>query len=105
MTKNNKRTIENPGKNVKAKSDLNRSILYQSWGMFIEMLRYKCEWYGKKLLKVNPKFTSQICSKCGHKDKKSRKSQSKFKCTSCGFKINADKNAAKNILARGLALA
>jgi putative transposase len=105
MTKNCKGTLENPGKNVKAKSGLNRSILSQSWGSFTEMLRYKCEWYGKKLIKVNPAYTSQICSFCGFKSKYSRRSQSKFKCIKCKRVRHADRNAAINILNRGLALA
>ena len=104
MTKSAKGTLEKPGKNVKAKSGLNRSILKEGWYMFLRMLEYKSDWYGKEFIKVDPKFTSQICSKCGFKSKKNRKSQSKFECINCGFKINADHNAAINILARGLAL-
>ena len=104
MTKSAKGTLEKPGKSVKAKSGLNRSILKEGWYMFLRMLEYKYDWYGKEFIKVDPKFTSQICSKCGFKSKKNRKSQSKFECINCGFKINADHNAAINILARGLAL-
>jgi IS605 OrfB family transposase len=100
MTKSSKGTIEKPGKMVPQKSGLNRNLLSNGLGMFFSMLEYKCDWYGKIFKKVDPKFTSQICSSCGKKDKKSRKSQSRFKCTSCGFLINADHNAALNILAR-----
>ena len=57
-----------------------------------------------ELRTVPAQFTSQRCSRCGEVDKASRKSQSKFECTSCGFKTNADYNAAKNILAAGLAV-
>jgi len=105
MTKSAKGTLKKPGKNVKQKSGLNRSILKEGWSIFLNMLEYKCDWYDKEFIRVNPKFTSQICSECGFKSKKNRKSQSKFECNKCGFKINADHNAAKNILARGLALA
>ena len=105
MTKNSKGTLEKPGKNVKQKSGLNRSILKEGWSIFLNMLNYKSDWYGKEFIKVDPKFTSQICSKCGFKSKKNRKSQSKFECNKCGFTLNADHNAARNILARGLALA
>ena len=73
---------------------------------FTIQLLYETTYYTQPLiLGVDPKFTSQICSKCGFKSKKNRKSQSKFECNKCGFKINADHNAACNILARGLALA
>ena len=100
MTKSAKGTEEKPGKNVAQKKGLNRSITQQSWGMFFEMLEYKLIRNGGSLVKVDPKFTSQICNCCGHKDKKNRRSQSKFVCVSCGFKANADVNAANNILDR-----
>jgi|AntAceMinimDraft_18_1070375.scaffolds.fasta_scaffold01065_11 putative transposase len=99
LTKNNKGTIKKPGKNVKQKSGLNRNLLSNSLGTLVSLLEYKCKWYGKESVKVNPKFTSQICSSCGFKSKTNRKSQSEFECNSCGFKLNADHNAALNILA------
>lgn len=99
MSKSAKGTTDAHGKNVAAKSGLNRSILDCGWGNFGTMLEYKTE-----VFKVNPKHTSQICSCCGHKDAQSRVSQSEFKCTSCSYTSNADVNAAKNILSRGTAL-
>jgi len=99
MSKSAKGTIENPGKNVKAKAGLNRSILQNAWGMFFTLLEYKTN---HNLIKVNPKQTSQTCSRCGYVDKENRVSQSRFVCKSCGFTINADVNAAKNILVRGI---
>ncbi|MCY4560904.1 MAG: zinc ribbon domain-containing protein, partial [Flavobacteriaceae bacterium] len=54
---------------------------------------------GQKMwvIKIPPHYTSQKCSRCGTIDKKNRLSQSKFKCLSCGFSMNADINAANNI--------
>jgi len=104
MTRSAKGTLKKPGKNVKQKSGLNRSILSQGWYSFISMLNYKCDWYGKTLVKVNPKHTSQICSKCGYKRKSNRKTQSEFVCGKCNMELNADENAARNILNRGLKL-
>ena len=101
MSKSAKGTIENPGKNVKAKSGLNRAILDQGWGEFRRQLTYKAAWLGGKVISVSAKYTSQTCSNCGHVDKANRKSQEKFACTSCGFEKNADLNAAANILASG----
>jgi len=98
MTKSSKGTLLKPGKRVPQKSGLNRNLLSNSLSLLFQMLKYKCDWYGKEFKKVNPKFTSQTCSKCGTKNKKSRESQSRFRCKSCGFKINADHNAAINIL-------
>ena len=102
MTKSAKGTAEQPGKNVKAKAGLNREILNQGWGQFKTFLEYKAKWYGSEVVYVDPKHTSQVCSQCGHKDSESRKRQDKFVCTNCGYSENADINAAKNILTRGL---
>jgi len=102
MTRSAKGTIDKPGKMVKQKSGLNRSILKQGWSILLEMLEYKCDWYGKTFIKIDPKFTSQTCSSCGHVSKSNRRSQKSFKCISCGFQRNADRNAAKNILNKGL---
>ena len=102
MTKSAKGTKETPGKQVKQKTGLNRSITQQSWGMFFELLEYKLHERGGQLIKVDPKHTSQTCNKCGHVDKNNRKSQSKFECISCGHSDNADVNGAKNILDRGI---
>nr|MCR4623233.1 transposase [Alphaproteobacteria bacterium] len=92
------------GKNVQAKSGLNKSILDQGWYEFRRQLEYKLRWRGGELRTVPAQFTSQRCSCCGEEDKASRKTQSRYKCTSCGYEANADHNAAKNILAAGLAV-
>lgn len=103
MSKSAKGTIEKPGKNVKAKSGLNRVILQQGWSEFTTMLEYKLERRGGILIKVDPKYTSQKCSFCGHTSKNNRKSQSRFICGECGFTKNADINAAINIVAINIA--
>ena len=97
MTKSARGTLQNPGKNVKAKSGLNRVILDQGWGEFRRQLSYKSVWYGSKLLVVSEKYTSQTCSSCCHRDAANRQSQSVFQCIACGYQDNADTNAAKNI--------
>ena len=51
---------------------------------------------------VDPRHTSQTCNKCLHVARENRESQAIFKCVSCGHFDNADVNAAKNILVRGL---
>ena len=104
MSKSAKGNVENPGKNVAAKSGLNKSILDQGWGEFKRQLKYKLKWLGGELVLVDPKFTSQMCNACGYKDKENRKTQAKFECQSCGHKDNADNNAALNILAAGHAV-
>ena len=101
MSKSASRTPENQGKNVKAKSGLNKSILDQGWSMLVGMLEYKQQWRGGLLVKVDPKYTSQTCSSCGHVAKENRLTQAKFECIECDFSENADINASRNILAVG----
>ncbi|MFP4168693.1 MAG: RNA-guided endonuclease InsQ/TnpB family protein [Desulfonatronovibrionaceae bacterium] len=96
-----KGTQEEPGKNVRAKSGLNKSILDQGWGEFMRQLDYKLNWRGGKLVKVPPHHTSQTCSGCGHVSKMNRKSQGRFVCERCGLVINADHNAAINLRTLG----
>lgn len=101
MTKSAKGTLENPGRNVKAKSGLNRSILKQGWGEIVSMLDYKLKERCGLLVKVPAEYTSQTCSHCGCVDKENRKSQEKFVCQHCGYVANADVNAAVNIRSLG----
>ena len=101
MSTSAKGTIEEPGQNVKAKSGLNRSILNSSFGMLKTMMSYKADWYGRTLVEIDPKYTSQTCNCCGAVDKKNRKLEL-FLCITCGHKDHADVNAAKNILEKGI---
>lgn len=102
MMKSARGTIEDPGKNVKAKSGLNRSIADEAWNLFEQLLAYKMSWRGGRVAYVDPRYTSQQCSMCKHTSKNNRKSQSNFTCMRCGYKANADLNASKNILNRYL---
>jgi putative transposase len=103
MTRSASGSLNNPGRNVRAKSGLNKAILDQGWGMFRTMLEYKLAWAGGELRLVSPHHTSQRCSACGHTAKESRISQECFVCVACGLRIHADHNASLNILAAGLA--
>ena len=58
------------------------------------------EKYGITTIEVNAAYTSQECSNCGFVSKENRKSQSRFACKCCNYKINADVNAARNIVKR-----
>lgn len=104
MSRSASGTLDHPGKNVKAKSGLNKSILDQAWGEFKRQISYKLAWKGGIYLEVPAQYTSQKCSACGEKDKASRQNQERYVCTSCGYAANADINAAKNILAAGHAV-
>ena len=96
-------TKESPGKNVRQKSGLNRSILDQGWYGFFQMLSYKLEQRGGKLIKVDPRNTSRTCPRCGLASAENRKSQATFACIGCGYRSNADEVGAINILRAGRA--
>ena len=91
----------NPKLRFKAKSSLNRGILDQRWGIFSSMLDYKLEESGGQLVKVCPRYTSQICPCCNYQEEENRKSQFRFVCENWGHAANADDVGAINILARG----
>ena len=104
MSRSASGTFELPGKNVRARSGLNKSILDQGWFGFRRQLEYKLKWMGGKLVVIPPQYTSQACSHCGCADRANRPAQAKFECVACGFECNADHNAALNILAAGQAV-
>jgi transposase len=96
MTRSARGTQDNPGRNVRQKAGLNREILRSGWGLLVRRLEEKAP---GRVEKIKPHYTSQRCSACGQVDRKSRESQANFQCTVCGFTLNADVNAAKNIAA------
>ena len=83
------------------KSNLARSISDVGWSQFYDILSLKAESAARKVIRVNPMYTSQTCHQCGHRCKESRLSQSRFRCVNCGHEDNADLNAARNILRAG----
>ena len=100
MTRSAKGTIEIPGKNVAAKSGLNRSILDAGLAQLIQILTDKAESAGRLVLTVDPRNTSQTCSSCGTLVKKNLK-QRRHRC-GCGLDLHRDHNAALNVLHRGV---
>ena len=103
MTSTARGTSTNPGRNVRAKSGLNRSILQQGWAEILTMLAYKARKAGIRFISVCPARSSQTCSNCGIVDHKSRRTQEHFACIACGHEENADINASRVIAQRGLA--
>lgn len=65
-------------------------------------LSYKARRAGVALVQVDPRYTSQTCHRCGHRDKRNRPDQETFLCRSCGVVAHADHNAALNIAHRGV---
>jgi len=85
-------------KNLLKNHKLARAIANQSWREIRRQLEYKCAWYGKQLVTVNPRKTSQICSNCGYDDGKHTLDIRQWTCPNCGIHHDRDINAAKNIL-------
>jgi len=82
----------------------NKNISDAAWNLFIQLLEYKCKQANGKLIKVNPKNTTQTCSRCGNVkegDNKLTLRDRIYKCNQCGKEIDRDYNAAKNILKKG----
>jgi putative transposase len=81
-----------------------RRVLH-SWS-FLQLrafIAYKAALAGVPVVYVNPAYSSQTCSQCGHCEKANRKSQARFLCVTCGYSAHADLNAAVNIRARSRA--
>ena len=94
-------SIEAPGKQVRAKAGLNKSILDQGWFEFRRQLQYKLSWNGGELIVVPPQNTSRRCPECDHVSAQNRQTQERFACIECGFEENADRVGAINILRAG----
>ncbi len=94
-------STEKPGRNVRAKSGLNKSILDQGWFEFRRQLDYKLAWNGGWLVAVPPQNTSRTCPCCGHVSADNRQTQAQFLCVECGFEENADVVGAINVLRAG----
>lgn len=80
---------------------LAKSISDAAWSGFFQLLSYKAVCADREFIKVNPAYTSQDCSSCGHRQKMPL-SERVFKCPCCGLELDRDHNAALNILAIGL---
>ncbi|WP_433527140.1 RNA-guided endonuclease InsQ/TnpB family protein [Nocardia pseudovaccinii] len=104
MTASAKGTAAEPGKQVRQKAGLNRAILTKGWHQFELALANVARYTGIKIVKIPAAYTSQTCSSCRDVNPKSRESQAVYRCVTCGHSENADVNAAKNILAAGLAV-
>jgi putative transposase len=113
MTASAAGTLEEPGRNVAAKSGLNRDMRHGRFGMGRRMLGYKTEWHGGKVVAVPPAYTSQTCSACEKHPKDHPETRhlehgrdgERFRCPLCGHEEGADINAARNIQREAIRLA
>jgi putative transposase len=77
------------------------SIHDAACSQFADLLAYKAAWAGRPFLAVNPAYTSQDCSQCGHRQPLSRSDRT-YTCPCCGVVLDRDLNASLNILGVGL---
>ena len=92
-------------KNMLKNHKLAQAIADASWAELIRQLEYKCQWYGRTLVKIDRWFpSSKRCGKCGHVVDKLPLDVREWVCPECGTHHERDINAANNILAAGLAV-
>lgn len=105
MTSSARGTIEQPGKQIRQKAGLNRSVLDASLGEFRRQLEYKAHRAGRTLAVIDRWFpSSKTCSHCGHLLKKLSLGTRFWTCPTCRTRHDRDVNAAKNIIAAGRAV-
>jgi transposase len=96
MTRSAKGTLAQPGRGVRQKAGLNRGILSSGWGLLARRFEDKAP---DRVERINPAYTSQRCSACGHVAADSRESQALFRCAACGYACHAGVDAARNTAA------
>lgn len=79
------------------RTDLNRWAFYE----LEQFVRYKAKTFGMDVIGIDPKYTSQGCSRCGHTEKANRYKH-RFLCKACGYELHADLNASRNVRLRGI---
>jgi putative transposase len=89
-------------KNLVHNGRLAKSIHDAAWSQFAELIACKAVWADRRFIAVNPAYTSQDCSGCGHRKTDLTLADRMYQCPSCGLVIDRDLNAAHNILRVGL---
>jgi len=93
-------------KNMLKNHSLAKYISDVGWGEFVRQVEYKAEWYGRRLIKIDKFYpSSKRCSHCGHVLESLSLDIREWICPECGAHHDRDINAAKNVLAAGLAVA
>ena len=91
--------------NMLKNRSLAKSISDASWSEFVRQLQYKAQWYGRTLIGIDRWYpSSKRCSDCGHTVAKMPLSVRTWTCPECGASHDRDINAARNVLAAGLAV-
>ena len=91
--------------NMQKNHSLAKSIADASWSEFVRQLEYKALWYGRELVGIDRWYpSSKRCSDCGHTVAKMPLNVREWTCPECGTVHDRDINAARNVLAAGLAV-
>jgi IS605 OrfB family transposase len=85
---------------ARRKTETKRRIHAWSFAQLKGFIEYKAEERGLMVVVVDPRHTSQACSRCGHTARTNRRSRGRFVCRKCGYELHADLNAARNIAAK-----
>ena len=99
MTRSAAGTLAAPGTHVRAKAALNRVVLDAGFGLLDRLIAEKAEEAARMVVRVEARFSSQTCSRCGHVSARSRRRR-RFCCVRCGLEAHADVNAALEIRRR-----
>jgi putative transposase len=99
MTRSAKGSVEKPGRNVAAKSGLNRVMLDAGFGILRRLIGEKAEYAARRIINVESRYSSQTCRRCRHVSVKSRRRR-RFRCVACGWTAHADVAAALEICRR-----
>jgi putative transposase len=99
MTRSAEGTLATPGRNVAAKSGLNRALLDAGFGKLATLIREKAAWAVREVVSVDARYSSQTCGRCLQVDAKSRRRR-RFRCVACGWTCHADVAAALEIRRR-----
>ena len=92
-------------RNMVRNHSLARAISDAAWSDLRGMLEYKCDWYGRHLIVIDRWYpSSKTCSACGHVAARLPLNVREWDCPSCGTRHDRDINAARNVLAAGLAV-
>jgi putative transposase len=85
---------------LRRKTETQRRVHAWSFAQLRDFIAYKAEERGCMVVAVDPRHTSQACSRCGYTARNNRRSRELFVCRTCGFSLHADLNAARNIAAK-----
>jgi putative transposase len=85
---------------IRRKTRTRRRIHSWSFAQLKSFIEYKAEEWGCTVVAVDPRHTSQACSRCGHTARNNRRSRGRFVCRKCGYELHADLNASRNIAAK-----